>query len=147
MKVLNSRQVKKILQLIKEQYGCDFPKDYVFLQREDDIFIINKDLAKIDLDKLKLNSLGLYIAEIRHGELRLGIEGAQIAGPKATKNVVEVTPDQEKQWFLGNDIETDTDAEGFVILKSGDDFLGSGKVKQGRILNYMPKIRRLNTVA
>ena len=145
LKILNSKEAKHILNLIKEQWGCDFPKDYTFLQREDDkVFISNKDLAVVDFSKLRVNTFGMYFAEVRHGEIRLSIEGAQLVGPNASKNVIEVTPEIEKQWFAGEDLESETDCTGFVILRAGNDYLGSGKVKEGKILNFMPKTRRLN---
>jgi len=35
---------------------------------------------------------------------------------------------------------------GFVIIKHNKDFFGSGKFKDGRLLNFLPKIRRLKEV-
>ena len=105
---------------------------------------INKDIAKISLDKIRINSIGLYIAELKNNEVRLSIEGSQIIGPKAKKNVIELEEKNEREWLKGRDIELKTKEKGFVILKNKDNYLGSGKVKQNNILNFIPKIRRLN---
>jgi NOL1/NOP2/fmu family ribosome biogenesis protein len=44
---------------------------------------------------------------------------------------------------MGQDIDVDGSYEGFVILKHGNDYVGSGKFKEGIILNFVPKARRL----
>jgi len=50
-----------------------------------------------------------------------------------------------KQIRQGHDIPVDWPSE-LVLVKSGNDFLGSGKVKNNILLNSIPKSRRLNTV-
>ncbi|MBI4140217.1 hypothetical protein HY485_00100, partial [Candidatus Woesearchaeota archaeon] len=101
---------------------------------------------QIDFSKLRINSIGLYFAEFRNNELRLSIEGSQIIGPKATKNVVELNNDELKQWLRGEDLEKECDENGFVIIKHGNDYLGCGKIKEGKVLNFVPKARRLMNI-
>ncbi len=145
LNILNKKEIKKILELIEEQFGCVFESDYVFLMNnENKIFVANKELFDVDFEKLRVNSLGLYFGEANNGELRLTIEGSQIIGPHATKGVVELDDSEAREWLKGSDLEKQTDEKGFVIITNGKDFLGSGKVKDGRILNYVPKTRRLN---
>ena len=43
----------------------------------------------------------------------------------------------------GMDIEKETSAGGFALLRHGSDFLGSGRIKEGKILNFVPKARRM----
>ena len=105
--------------------------------------MISRDLEKIDTSKIRINNLGLYIAEVKKEQLRLSIEGSQLIGPVATKNVLELDTAQMKKWFKGEDIDVDEEFEGFAILKHGDDFIGSGKYKEGHIINFVPKARRL----
>lgn len=144
VKILNKKAVKEILALIKDQWNADIDLDYAFLQdKEYKIFIINKEFAELDLTRLRINNMGLYFGQKMIDGIRLSIEGSQIIGPKAKKNVLELTEKQTKQWLKGEDIEVDTELDGYVILKSDKDFLGTGKVKQNKILNYIPKSRRL----
>jgi len=65
-------------------------------------------------------------------------------GPNATKNVVQIDSLQVKQWFNGEDLEINEDYDGFVIIKHNNDFLGTGKYKDGKVLNYVGKGRRVN---
>ena len=145
LKILNKKQTKEILSLIKKQFGAEFKSDFAFLKNEKGkIYLINKDISKINLEKLRINSLGLYFAETRNNEIRLSIEGSQLIGPLAKKNILELTEKQVKEWMQGNDLETKGDYSGFVLVKHNKDFLGCGKVREGKVFNYVGKARRIN---
>lgn len=145
LKFLDRKGKKRFLELLKKQFGFEEELDYSFLtNNKNKVFIVNKDIANIDLERIKINSIGLYIAEFNNNEVRPSIEGSQIIGKKAKKNVIELDENQAKEWLKGNDLEKPTNAEGFVILKHNEDYLGSGRVKQNTILNFVPKTRRLN---
>ena len=148
MEFLNSREVKNITAHIECQWGSTLSKDWALLQRKDGrISIVNRSIDRLDLPTLPIMSLGLYIGEWKNDELRLSIEGTQLLGPSATKNVVKISPDQLREWLQGEDISFEGEEKGFVILKSGKDFVGCGKVVENKILNFVPKIRRLSVVA
>jgi len=143
LKILNKKDAKKILATLEKQWGFREKLDYAFIETEKGkIYIANKEIFDLDLSDLKISSIGLYFAETRNG-IRLSIEGSQIVGKKATRNVVELTEKEAKEWMKGGDIDKETSAEGFVIIRHKDDFLGSGKAtKDGKILNFVPKNRR-----
>lgn len=179
---LTTKELKPILAYINEQWGYDKKLDYAFILTDKErIYIINRAVDNIDFSKLRINSLGLYFGEYRNEELRLSIEGSQIIGPAATKNVVELNSDEKKKWLQGIDLDKSHDFHqgasreainvmeivrsqeapsrtvsdrrflrecsntGFVIIKSGNDFFGCGKCKEGRVLNFVPKARRIMT--
>ena len=146
LKILNNKEIKEILKLIENQWGAKITMDYGFLRSQKNrVFIISKDISKIDVSNLRLNSAGMYFCEIDGVGIRLSIEGAQIVGPKATKNVVELDEEETKKWFKGEDLEKECkDCSGFLILKHNEDFLGNGKYSNGKILNYVGKTRRVN---
>ncbi|MBW2970162.1 hypothetical protein KY319_03505 [Candidatus Woesearchaeota archaeon] len=140
-----SRKLKEFFKLIKEQYGKvpDVFEKLAFVKGKDKVYVLSRDVGEIDLKNLRINSLGLYIAEVKNTQLRLSIEGAQLIGPSASKNIVEISDEQFKDWFKGADLKVDGDFSGFVILKHKNDFVGSGKFKDGYVLNFVPKARRL----
>ena len=144
LKFLNKKEIGRILNKIKEQFGIkklDF--DYGILQnKQGKIFLISKDVNKIDLSKLRINELGLYVARLDKG-LRLTIEGSQLFGKNATKNVYEVNGEEANSWLQGNEIDCSKEFNGFVIVKYKDNYLGSGKCKNNKILNFIPKERRI----
>ena len=147
LKILNKKEIKQILKLIENQWNVKLNPDYAFLRNNKNrIFIINKDIEKIELERLRINSIGIYFCEIDNG-IRLSIEGSQIIGPKASKNIAEITEEQVKQWLKGEDLEIENkenNYSGFLIIKHNNDFLGTGKYKENKILNYVGKSRRIN---
>ena len=144
LKFLNSKETKEILKLIEEQWGAKLKLDYTFARNNKHrVFIVNKDISKIDFSKLRINSVGMYFCDLEN-EIRLSIEGSQIIGPKAAKNIVEINESQVRQWLKGEDLEIKGDYDGFVIIKSNNDFLGTGKYKEGKVLNYVNKGRRVS---
>ena len=164
LKILNSREIKEIYSLIEKQWGAKLKLDCAFLKREkikdflrpensknflgnnkNRVFIVNKDISKIDLSKLRINSIGMYFCEADKIGIRLSIEGSQIVGPKATKNIAEINEEQAKKWLKGEDLEIDGNYSGFVILKHNDYFFGTGRHKEGKVLNYVGKERRISS--
>lgn len=147
LKVLNSREKKKITEMIGAQWGFRRKLDYAYLMnRKNKIFLVNPAIDRIeDPKKLNIDSAGMYFGELpNENEIRLSIEGSQIIGPHAKKNIVELEEEEARLWMTGQDLDKETDCRGFVIIKSGTDFLGAGKAKEGKILNYVPKTRRIN---
>lgn len=108
---------------------------------------MNREFENIAISKLKIDSIGMYFATINATEFRLSIEGSQIVGKVAKKNVFEISKGLAKEWMQGKDIEINVPAEdgAFVILKNGSDYLGCGKYKQNLILNFVPKTRRVQS--
>jgi len=146
LQILNSKEIKEILKLIEKQWSAKLKPDYTFLKNNKNrIFIINRDVSKIDFSKLRINSIGMYFCDLENG-IRLSIEGSQIVGPKAAKNIVEINESQTRQWLKGEDLEVNGNYSGFVIIKHNDDFLGTGKFKEDKILNYVNKSRRVNVI-
>ena len=147
LSILNSREIKEIMKLIESQWGAKLSPDYVFLKNsENRVFIVSRGIEKVDMDKLRINSIGMYFCEIDRKGIRLSIEGSQIVGPKAEKNIAEISEDQARQWLRGEDLEVSGDYSGFAIIKCNNDFLGNGKFKDGKILNYVNKGRRVSSI-
>ena len=147
IRILNKKEIKEILNLIENQWQAKLSLNYVFLKTEKGkIYIVNKDISDIDLSKLRINSIGLYFGEIRGNELRVSIEGSQIIGPEAKKNVLDLDEDEVKEWMKGNDLEKKGDFQGFFIIKHKDDFLGCGKWRKDKVLNYVNKARRISII-
>ena len=146
LKILNNKEIKEIYKLIEKHWGAKVKLDYGFLKNNKNrVFVISNDISKIDISKLRLNSVGMYFCEFDSLGIRLSIEGSQIIGPKAEKNIVELDEEETKRWFKGEDIEKECkDCRGFVILRHGNDFLGTGKYSNKRILNYVSKTRRIS---
>jgi len=139
--ILNTREKQRILEMIRKQWGASPDLEYVFMRNQKGkIYIANKSVFDIDLPRI--DSIGMYFAEAKDG-LRLSIEGSQLVGPHAKKNVVDLSDDEVGIWLRGEDLSR-TEGQGFVIMRNGYDFFGCGKATTEKILNYYPKIRRIS---
>jgi len=147
IEVLRGSKKKKLLKYLKQRFGFDDKLDFVFFQDEKGrVRVLSKDSVRIDTTGMRVENLGLYFARWDRDELRLSIEGSQIVGKKAKRNVVELNEKQAMEWMSGKNIEVKADVEeGFVILKYGNDFLGCGRYRDGRIVSFIPKERRIKS--
>ena len=140
-KILNNKEIKKFLQQLNKQFGFSEKLPYIFFEKKDKVYILSKKYSSIDFSPFKINSLGLYVAKKEINGIRLSIEGSQLIGPKSKKNIIEL--DSPEEWLQGKDIENKQNAKSFVLIKYKDDFLGCGICKKDKILNFIPKSRRI----
>jgi NOL1/NOP2/fmu family ribosome biogenesis protein len=87
--------------------------------------------------------VGDYFAKEQGYELRLSIEGTHLLKEQITKNIFELNQEQKEQWMHGHDLQIKTGKKGFFIIKYENDFLGTGKLSEEKISNFIPKNRRL----
>lgn len=140
---LNSRDKKEIYKVLESQFGIVEKIDLlIFKSRKNKLYAINSAFETVDVSQLRVDTFGLYIGEIDK-DLRLSLEGSYLLGKYATKNVLELSKGQATLWMSGFDLEYDGELTGWILLKFQDDWMGSGYVKEGKILNYIPKARRI----
>ena len=148
--ILNTREIKKIKVITQNDFGYSLKSDYAYLRNDKNrIFLVNKDLGRLDIDKLKIDKIGLYFAEVKHNHVRLSKEGSQLLAKEAEKNevtlknVVELSEKEMKDYFQGLDLEKDLgDDNKFILLKYNQEIFGCAKYKEKKILNFLPKIHR-----
>ena len=144
-KVLNSKEVKEIRHILERQYGAGEKLAYSFLLTgNNDIYVANQSIKSLDFKSVRINTIGIYFGELKDDEIRLSIEGSQIIGPLAKKNVFDTDSKIGRMWMYGLDIPCKEEFNEFVIIKSGNDFMGAGRYKEGKILNHVPKGRRIH---
>ncbi len=142
----NSKKKKVFLKDVENSFGCSFDKDNIFfINNKGKVYMLSKDFSFLKTELFRLDAMGLYIGRYNQGIYKPSIEGSQLLGPKATKNVIELTREQRNEWLLGHDVPVSAE-ENIYILKYEDDYLGSGKVKEGYVLINIPKARRLKVV-
>ena len=156
LRILNSRDTKHILERLNEQYGFNYDRtsqEYVFLMNKDNrIYIVSRNVEILPYDEMKIDSIGMYLGELYKESVRLSIEGSQMIGPSSTKNVIELNKDEMLEWIKGADIEHEDTGKEFLIIKYNNtdtgktDYLGAGKYKDEKIMNYVSKSRRLVVV-
>ena len=144
LKALNTHEIRQVFDLMEKQWGIKKRSEYVFfMNSKNDLFITGRDISMLDTKKLRVNSVGLYVGQLLPNDrIRLSIEGTQLFGPLAKKNVCEISKEEAQKWIRGEDLRSEMPA-GFAIIKSGKDYLGCGSSRDGLIQNYVPKSRRI----
>lgn len=142
LKAMNRKELKKLNEIVKEQFGSEFPLEnfIYYINRKRKVWMVSRDFEKIDITGLKVHIVGIYIGTFEKDGFRLSIEGAQILKPK--KGVISLNEKEAWEFVRGYDIEKCCKGN-YIVLKFGEDILGCGKCKEGKILNYVPKARRI----
>lgn len=153
MRILNTREKETFEIKIENAYGAkESLKEFTVLLsgKDDKIWIANKELFQIPLEKLRINSVGLYFGRVDIGKLRLSVEAAGLIGPKATKNVVELKDEQLWDFLRGFDVELKEnvpETKEYVLVKHKNDFLGIAKLDGNTLKNAMPKSRKITSLS
>lgn len=147
--ILNSKDKKLLRQTLEAQFGVtELFEDKVLycINKKERVYLTNRESFDEDQEALRVNAFGLYIGTYMPDGFRLSLEGAQLLGPRATKGIVSITVTQRNAWFKGEDLNAPESFDNYVLLQQGKDFCGVGKVKNGRIMNYLSKARKLTNV-
>lgn len=143
MRKVNKKELIRIFNLLKKEYGIDikkidFLKDFDFyINREGKIFILNKNNLKLE----NVARFGLYILKIEKNGIRFSIEGAQLFGKYANKRILEIEP--EKVFYYKSNLERVDVEDGYYVMKYKENFLGSCYVKSKELKDFIPKDRKI----
>ena len=127
---------ERVIELLREQFGVE-GVDFRLREGGSGRFYAYRE-CELEVEEF---ASGVYFGKLEKDGFRLSVEGCYLVGGSATKGVVEVDRGQAERWMRGEDLEIE--AGGYVILRWGGYFLGCGKAKGGKVLNYLPKERRI----
>jgi NOL1/NOP2/fmu family ribosome biogenesis protein len=156
-KPLRKKQVREIVQTIQNQFNIDFPlNEYQFyLNSKDKIFILKQSphLESINLEFIRTDRMGLYFAEYKNKFFRPSMQGAQLimqiakTQKIAVKNTLELSKTEAKAFFAGVDLNLkDQKDSNALILTHKHQAIGFAQIKEGKLLNYLPKTFRGTTI-
>ena len=142
MEVLNSKRVKELLNVLVRDYSVKKIKfDYAFLQDNDSIYAVSKDF--LFLNELRMKNAGLFFGKFFGDLFVLSIEGSQLVGNDIGR-ALEIDANEINNWLKGCDMQNKYNmADGLLVIRHKDDFLGSGRIKEDKIFNLVPKERRV----
>ena len=93
--------------------------------------------------------MGLYIGRNDRGKIRLSVEGAQIVGKSAQKNICEI--DDVWNFLRGFDVSPTKmikcDDNEYVLVKYKTDIIGVAKLEGGTLKNILPKARKITSLS
>jgi NOL1/NOP2/fmu family ribosome biogenesis protein len=151
--ILNKKQKERFNNFLEENYNIEI-KGQIIKQSNNKLRIFTGNLSEHELNILmgtvRVETIGLYLAKIddkNPENIRFSFDASFLA-KNVKKNVLEVNDFQATEWFKGNDIEIESNTHTpytyqYIFLKYKDEIVGCGKIAENKILNFVPKERRI----
>jgi NOL1/NOP2/fmu family ribosome biogenesis protein len=148
---INSKELNVFISKLDKQFDIAQSKDlkqHLFLKNnKQKVFITTKAEKDSKLRIPRLEKAGLYFGTINKDDsIRLSLEGTQIIGKIAKKNILELEHKQAENWLKGFDFDIPKLEDGHYLLRYKEDFLGCGLIKNNKLHNFLPKTRRLKVL-
>lgn len=146
---------EKLLQRIEEYYGIkDLPYLITYSGKEKirgySGILSGKEINDLD-NEVYIELIGLYLFHDYPDGIRLSFDAIQAFANQITKNIIDLNDKQAGDFLKGQDLllskedkeKFKTESKGFKIIRHNGDLIGSGKLSEERLINFMPKERRL----
>jgi NOL1/NOP2/fmu family ribosome biogenesis protein len=155
MKFVKSGEKKKILGQLGEQFGISKLPYLLVETGKRKVRGFSGTMTREEIKELigiaNVEIIGAYLIKQESGErLRLSLDGTGIFGKQITKGVVEVSLEESEKWLKGENLECNGEigrevGKGIYVIKSEGDFLGCGISDGNKIINHVPKERRVRS--
>ena len=143
---IKTSEKRRIINQLNEQFGITELPYLLIESGKEKIRGFTGHLSKdeiIWLGKIaNIEGIGLYLIKKEDDLFRLSLDATHLLGSQITKNIIDITGEQLEQWIRGRDLGIKAQKGLFVVRYAGD-FLGSGKSTSEKILNHIPKERRI----
>lgn len=139
-----SGEKKEILKEIKGKYSIPALPYLLLRLGKDRIYGFSGHLSREEILEISnlanIEMLGLYLINI--ADYRLGFDATQVLKNKIGSHILDINDEQLKKWMAGEDLEIKSE-KGIFVVRHENDFLGCAKSTGERILNHVPKERRI----
>ena len=147
IKVLNSKEKHRIIEKLKERFGIKSIPYIIVQSGKERLRIASINLSTDEIRKLSqtanIELIGLYFATLVNDEIRLSIDATHLLKSQINKNILEISEKEKEEWLKGGDLQKKNNERGFVIIRYKEDLLGTGKLSEEKIGNFLPKERRV----
>ncbi len=138
--------VDRILAALRERFGLiGVPDGAVLIPSGSRKYrVASEEAAALTAGRV----IGVYVVKDTPMGPLLSIEGTQILGPLARKNVLSLPEDLLDDWMRGGDLEIGERGDlepGLVIVRFGDLFAGCGLYSPPKLRNMVPLSRRISS--
>jgi len=132
-----------VWQLLSNQFGIPKLTGYRFLKSgRKRIRLISEAAFNLLSELPYTGTTGLYVGEYSPTAFRLSMDGAQLLGPYATRQRVELNNEQAESWLQGESVNYEDEQRGYVLVVHNNTILGCGSLSYGTLRSFIPKIRR-----
>lgn len=156
IEILNKKEKEEILERLS--YLGELKTENLFIRTSERIRMFSGHLTKEEIKKIWQNffveGIGLYtIKDVRNLkkniiETRLSLDALHYFKEQIKSSILEIDEEQKNKWFKGEAIllkneQKEKIKSEVVALKFKEDFVGTGKIKEDKVYNYLPKERRI----
>jgi NOL1/NOP2/fmu family ribosome biogenesis protein len=145
-KFIKSGEKKRLLKELDFQFGIKKLPYLLIETGKQKIRGFSGTITREEIDELaeiaNVEIIGLYLFKKENGGLRLGLDGSGVLGAKVEKNEIEISDDELNSWFHGKNLDKEI-KNGIYLIKFGDDYLGCGISDGKKVINFVPKERRI----
>lgn len=142
---VKSSEKKRITEQLAQQFGIEKIPYLLIESGREKLRGFSGHLSKEEILQIAnlttIESIGIYFLK-KEDPLRITLDAAHLLKEQITKNIIEINESQLHDWLRGHDLNIQTSPNP-VILKFNEDIVGYGKSTGQKILNYIPKDRRL----
>ena len=144
---IKSSEKKKVISYLNSQFGIVNLPYLLIKSGKEKIRAYSGHLSKEEILQLaqltNIETLGLYLMRKEHeNDIRLTIDACHLLKDQITKNTINISDEQLKEYLKGQNINIQAQ-QGNIIIKHNDDFIGGAKSNGEKVFNYVPKDRRL----
>jgi len=145
---LRKKEIDNIKELLLENYGFVMPNSWkLYYLGKCKVWVLKEEFFNLPLEKFNVETMGFYLCHYERDIFRLSIQGAQIVGKKASKNVLDISLKDAWELIRGFDIDKETGLNAtYIILKSPIGIIGVGKNHKVKVLCQIKKNRRIRNL-
>ncbi len=144
VKFLNNKEKKELLNEIYHHWEVDlrdfFEDLIVNISSNNKIYLIKRDIMRLDLNFELTGSIGLYFGKKENDGIRVSIQGSQLI--KDTDYKLKLDKKLAKRYYNNEKInvsDLNYKQNPYLLVTYEDLILGCDKVKNGKIINYVNK--------
>src|SRR3989344_2264746 len=142
---MKSSAKRRLISKLNERFGIsELP--YLIIETSSGKYrAFSGSLTKEEIAQLNLATnieiIGINLLKERDG-IELSFDSLSLLQEQISSNVIEINKEEYEEWSRGNSIVFNS-KQGEKVVKFSDYLVGFGKSNGERILNYVPRERRL----
>jgi len=149
MKILSYSERKLLQELLYQQHGVReaFEEFILIMGGDGKVRAANPETIEVARKLRKVLQIGLYVAKYRKNknEVFLSIEGSQLLNNQISKNIVELSEEECREWMRGAPVPLSINTGSrYIVGKIDKIYLGSARVsRDGKLYPQIAVWRRL----
>jgi NOL1/NOP2/fmu family ribosome biogenesis protein len=148
VKKMSENEKREIERIVEKNYGAkiDLSSFDCYINNRNEIYFVSKSVKERLISIASF--VGVYFGRLKRNEkIQLSVEGSQIVGKLASRNIAIVDDENISRYMEGLECKwselINCEVNNFVLIKNGNDFFGSGILREDKIENLVPKARRI----